>query len=1218
MTFMSAPNQTTAPRKRGRGLRIAGLTLGVLVLLLVAAYFVGTSAGFLKSVILPRVSEAAGADVTVSDATIRPFKELVLKDLKIQAKGKEPLVTAPEVRVQYSVWQILKGNFQIGLVSVKSPTVTFVQAADDTTNIDPLLKALPEEPTTAEPATVGEPLKVRLDQLVVEKATLRYIKQHKEGNKDHVEVTGLDIKLTDVRNDFTGKLGFAGLLAAQLSPPAGPTGGMQASLNGTYSFSLTQELAPASIQGESRLTVQQSTGSLADFSDMTATAQVEITPMEIKQATLRLLKGETLLSQVKVHGPFDLAKIEGQLSVELTGVDKNVLNLAGTPMGLGFGSTTMSSTNLLVLTRSGMAMEFSGQFDVKQFQVVQTNLATPPMNFAARYDLSADFNAANAVLKSLALEGTRQNRPFLVGKLSNPMAFSWGSQTNALPDSTLTFSLTDFELADWKAFMGESATSGNISGTATVKSKEGGALIDLELQGRIAQLVALGGTNALKPMDVSANAKVQARDFDKFNISEFLFKVNRQSSDLVTVTGFGTAEMASETANVQASGSMDLPGLLELMPFADMRLTSGTANFNVVFTQVKTNQAVDGSMSLREFTGAYSDYRFQDYGIQADFRLGVTPELVRITSVVGKVTSGSAAGGAFQVNGTYNLQKGDTDLAFKFHDFNQHSLKPFLQPFLTGQDLMSVTVYGSASTLYLPKGTSSVKAAMSMTNLVVKTQGASQVGFPLEADMTLDFGISQNLAEIRQAQLLLTPTDRAKNQVNMTGQIDLNDTDALQGALRLTANALDVTRYYDLFMGETTETTATETAPTPEVEPEAMTFPVKQFSVDAAIGAIYLHEIEITNLTARMVLDGGKIQLRPVEFALNGAAVTNWTDLDLGVVGWKYDVRLGAKAVPLAPLVNSLMPEYKGKVAGTFTATGNVKGAGITGPSLQKSLSGQCDFGTTNLNLSVANLKNPLLQMIIKVIAVVPELRSNPSAGLGSLAGALFGSSRTTKPGWADDLSKSPIDVIEASGTMGDGKVTLDKSAIQSAKFRATAQGVIELTPVLTNSLINLPLGIAVERSLAERINFLPTGTPTNVVYVNLPNYVTVKGTVGEPKADINKVAILGTALEQLGGRIPGVDEKTGNLIQGLGSMLTGSRSATSQTNIPPRTSTNAPTSPQSSSGRLLQGLGGLLGGSGTAGTNLPTATSTTTNTPTPTNAAPTPGSLLNRLLKSK
>src|SRR4051812_25612786 len=76
--------QSPPPRRRRRWLRTLIWVLGVFVMLVVVVYFVGTSSAFFKGVILPRVGKALNADITVSEASIRPFKEVVLKDLKVR------------------------------------------------------------------------------------------------------------------------------------------------------------------------------------------------------------------------------------------------------------------------------------------------------------------------------------------------------------------------------------------------------------------------------------------------------------------------------------------------------------------------------------------------------------------------------------------------------------------------------------------------------------------------------------------------------------------------------------------------------------------------------------------------------------------------------------------------------------------------------------------------------------------------------------------------------------------------------------------------------------------------------------------------------------------------------------------------------------------------------------------------------------------------------
>src|SRR5947209_2410738 len=93
----------TAPKRRRLWLRILLGIIGVLLLLIVVGFFVATSSGFFKSFILPRAGKAMNATITVSDASIHPFSEVVLKNFKVQTTGAEPLVTAAELRARYSL-----------------------------------------------------------------------------------------------------------------------------------------------------------------------------------------------------------------------------------------------------------------------------------------------------------------------------------------------------------------------------------------------------------------------------------------------------------------------------------------------------------------------------------------------------------------------------------------------------------------------------------------------------------------------------------------------------------------------------------------------------------------------------------------------------------------------------------------------------------------------------------------------------------------------------------------------------------------------------------------------------------------------------------------------------------------------------------------------------------------------------------------------------------
>jgi hypothetical protein len=290
-------------------------------------------------------------------------------------------------------------------------------------------------------------------------------------------------------------------------------------------------------------------------------------------------------------------------------------------------------------------------------------------------------------------------------------------------------------------------------------------------------------------------------------------------------------------------------------------------------------------------------------------------------------------------------------------------------------------------------------------------------------------------------------------------------------------------------------------------------------------------------------------------------------DLDMGVPGYKYDLSLNAQRIPLPPLIASFQPERKGQIGGTLTAQAQIKGAGITDASLQKNLAGQFDVNATNLNLNVVNIKSAMLKTLVNVVSLVPDLIKNPISAGSQLLGSVFGKTGTTG-GLADQMQKAPIDSIVVNGTVGSGRVNLKQAVVQSAAFQASAQGTLTLAAPLTNSILQIPITVSLSRSLAEQMNTLPADTPTNAAYAKLPDFLTMKGTVGKPQTDINKMALAGAVLKGVGTSVPG----TGGILQGVGSLLTGQQGGA--TNAGAAGGTNAASS---QGGGLLQGLGGLL-----------------------------------------
>ena len=1078
---MSANNvPTLAPKKRRGSLRAIAWVFGILIMLLVVTYFAATSEAIVKGVLLPRVGKAIDAQVTVSGASISPFSQVVLQNLKVQTTGAEPLVTVAEVRLRYSLLAIIRGNLRVEEVTLSSPTISLVENPDGSSNLGPVLKsqqAKPEEkkPKPAAQAPGAKPLQIDLRKFALTDATIRRVKNYTNGTRELAELSRVNVTLDDVKNGQTGKLGLTADIRAENT-----NGVLQAKLGGNYTFALASNLKPSLIKGGTRLDVARAEGALAGMAAFGAELDAEVTPTDIKNVALRFKKGDTRLGELHVSGPFDLAKFEGRLSIELAGIDKLLLNLAGAKSGMDFGGTTISSTNQIELAAAGAMITASGQWAVSKFQLTRANQTTPQLDLRADYNVSVDRGQSVAVLRGLTLTGTQNGAALLKAELASPMQIGWGSVSNAVGDSTLTLAVSSLNLADWKPFLGEVAPAGLVNAKARLLSQQGGKQLTFDFDTGIDHLTVNVGSNHIADAAITLQASGKASDLKQFDLTSYKLDVARQNQTLVSVSGSGTYDKVSEAADMQVVVKAMLAPLLQVMPRPDMSVASGTVDLAAHLTQKQKAQAVTGTLALADLTGRLGKNELRTLGAAVDF----------------------------------------------------------------------------------------------------------------------DLGMSKQVVDVRKFQITLTPTARASNQVQLSGQVDMSQANAIQGDLKLAADSLDFTSYYDVITGGK-PAAATGSAPTPSQtgstpvtapavanqEPGPVKLPLHNFTASATIRRLYLHEIEVAEWQTTVTIDGGHVVLNPFKLALNSAPVNTMLDIDLGVPGWKYDCSFGAQAVPLAPLVNTFQPERKGILGGTLTVQAKVAGAGITGASLQKNLAGQFDVSATNLNLSVDNLQGNtvytrLLKTLVNTIAAIPELASNPASAATSLLAGLIGrsdSSASRSGGLPSDLQKSPINSVTLHGTAGSGRVNVQQAEVQSTSFEAQAHdGTIVLAEVLSNSPLQIPVSISLERTVAQRINMAPTNAPAGEPYVKLPDFLTMKGTLGKAKADIDYVALVSAVRQGAGGK----GGQAGGALQGLSGLLaTGTNTASNNPSA---------TQPGGKKGRFLQGIGDLLNNSVPAATNAP------------------------------
>ena len=1156
-------NETkTTVRPARRWVRWTGIILGGLVVLLLLAYFVGTSEWALKSVILPKVSQGMNAQVTVEGASLSPFSSVLLRGLKVQTTGTEPLVTAQEVTARYSLMDIIKGRINVSQVEIKSPVVNLVTFPDGTSNLDPITKQPKDAKPKAEPkpSTPDAPPQLHLQNFTLTDATIRKIDQRKDGTRQTVVVTVPSLTLNNLGNDQVAKLVLAASLRLDQGLNSASNGVIAATVGGQFDLALDAALQPKTVKGQTKVDVTEAKGAFQQAAALGVTLNADLTPTELKDVSVRIAQGGKNLGALTVSGPMDAQKMEGKLAVVLSQIDRQLLNLAGAASGLDFNQTTISATNLIELTQGGRMVAVNGSVLVGSFSVTQQGQTTPALDLRTGYSVTLDQSNQTALVQAFTLSGVQGGAEFLRGTLAKPMRLELGKASGAVDESAFDLVITNFNLADWRAFAGTNLnlTSGKLGVNLQLVSQQAGKKLSLNLATQLRELTVASGGNRIENADISFATRGTVSDFSAVNLESFRAELVRGGRSALLASGAVQYNAKSQDADVQVNLETSLPEVTALVSVPGLSVSAGTVKFAGRVVQKNTtpqqtnnpvlDRSVTGQLNLDGFTGVLQSNRFDRFVTALDLDIATHGDAVDIRKCAGRLEQAGQAGGAFEVAGNYNLATKVGLITAKLVELNQHTLQSFLAAALGDKQLESVVI-NSTTTAKLDGPTDfAVKTEFHLANLVVNDPSGAVPKTPLGIDVVADVAMTKQVLELRTVQLALAKTERAPNSLNVAGRVDLSKTNAITGNVKLTSDGLDVTPYYELFAKKSAATNAVvsdKPAPQakPEVEPEPMQLPVSQFTFEANIAKFFLREVAVSNLITKTVIENGRVNVNPFSLTLNGGAVNLTALLNLGVRGYEYDVNAKLDRVPVEPLVNTFAPDKHGQVKGDLLTAVQIKGAGVTGVSLQKNLAGAVSFSLTNADVQVSD--NKYIQQLLSPLAVVlgtPELAHSPLTWIGTRIG------------------------------IANGTVTLTNATVRSSLFSAGVDGTMTIKDVLTNSTFNnMPVRIALIGSVAKRVSFLSVNSDTN--FVPVPQFYAIGGTLGKPNPHVDKAALVRSAAVEAIGRIGG---DAGKILRGAGNLGGG-------------TATNGPST--NASGNLLKGLGNLLEKS--AKTNA-----TTTNAP--------------------
>jgi hypothetical protein len=1082
------------------------------VVLLGILYFVVTSSAFLKAFVLPRVSRALQAQVTAGEIVLSPFSQLQLRQFKVQVPAQPPVLQADEVTVRYNLFALIGGRMAIRELRVVAPQINVIRQADGRSSLDVFL-AGPKSPP--KPRRV-EPAQVDVGTVTLTQGSLRFTQLGKDGGSQTTEISHLDLAVEGVKNAGAGHVKLSAAISEE-QKATNQAGQLQTRLDGAFDFALDKALQPQVVKGDLKLAVTAAEGLFQDLRGLGATVTCELTTNQLRQLALRVDRQGKPSGQILVSGPLNQNTREGRLNLEISGIDRNLLNLAGAGAGLDFADTRLEGSAQLDLAQKGQLINASGHLTAARFSFRRAGQTMPPLDLALDYQTTVNLTESTAIIERFSLSAKQGQSDLLRVSLDKALSLAWGQRNYSLTESNIRIALTNLDLADWQSFTGTNVLTGRLSATSDVLCQSDGHRLSGSLKGSLTNLTLRFGSVALDRAAVALNAPWSFTDFHAVRADNYTAQLAENGNVLLTANGSAGYDVGSQAASLQLNAEAGLPVLVRQLARPGLEATRGRVNLNLVTSMGDGRIGATITAILDDFSGQYPPYQFRNYRLRFEAGCDLVGHAVTVRRLSFAGSQGTDSPGSVDLGGKYDPATQIGDFTLNLNDLNQGTLEPFLAPFLAPLSLASVSVTGSGSLHYEPAAKSSIQLEANVQRLQIVNAQKRAAAEPMNFKLRLQAAQQGTRFDLPVVELDLPPTKLATNVVTLQGNFDFAATNPQPSQLSLKATALDLTPLYDLFATNRPPTAAATNPPArpggwPETEPAPIHLPLQQFTANATVDRLFLRQIAISNWVATLRLSNDVMTLQPFTLTLNGVPVNADLKADLRQPGYSYALNLKTEKLPLAPLASLGSPDSRTRFQGNVTAIATLQGAGITGPSLQKNLSGDFNAGSTNLNLSIATLKSPVLKSVVNTIVGIPDLIRNPTGGLVNLLGGLGSSSTNAAGGWMDQLTASPIDTITVQGKAGGGKVEVQQAVVQNAAFRATATGTVTLAPVLTNSTLNFPVSVWLAKFMAAKIGVTSTDTSAGTNFVRLPDFFTLQGTVGAPNNKINKTALLSLA----------------------------------------------------------------------------------------------------------
>lgn len=808
-------------RKSRRLLWGALIAVCALAILFACAVWYISSESFFRKFIVPRVEKATGRSLEFERADVNVFRGAVIDRIVVGPKQGEERSPFESERLvaKWKFWPLLKRRIHITYLSARGAKIFQRESAPaQSVGSKPRSSDDTDKRGKSRPDKSAAPLDFVVDDLSITSSSLTWAGRPPD---DHpasgslyslyeIEIKGSQLGLgRPVRLDLSARF----TAHDPLQKTEIESGRLRLNIDSTVSpgrgaFALNGDWAIERLQG---------TYQGLNAEDLVATGVLDLSQespdnLVIRRADMAVQYKKKPGAQVSLKGRMNPRNGDGSLTMQVSGVDRTVLNLLSTPdRPLDFLGTEAEGRFEIERSDKGRRVALAGELRITDFEIAPSEAGSSglkPAQVSANYRARFETEAKRFALDTLEVSADQDDRRVIHARLSDPVVVTQSSGGGISADSpaSLTLKIDRFAMGQLNPLLsgsgvnildGRLSADSSLSVDATGQVAAAGNMKLIEMRSRV-------GDRDLGRIDSDGVYDV-AFQKDRFSIQELNLNILKDGKPAGHVGGSGQVSTGGGAGALTVSGEkIDLSALQVIFPpMSSFRFESGMIDFVQKISSKASDRALHyeghfDASNLSFVLPTSGGARFSKWALKGSNNNAFDPQSGTLNIVDFNLSAREEGLGGADLGGKGNLdfREGKGSLSLDVREIDVPFLDAVIERPGQGGDRRSrptAGVLAGTVNLELDRQYRDLSASGALNSRGLKwTAGTGSDAHPMEGDIqtAYDFSLDgkTHRLDVRKAALSATVAGKPAGSMEASGAVKLDDT---SGQLDLTFRKLD-------------------------------------------------------------------------------------------------------------------------------------------------------------------------------------------------------------------------------------------------------------------------------------------------------------------------------------------------------------------------------------------------------------------------------------------